>query len=63
VTLHKYVSTAQKFSDSKIKKGIFVGPQITAMIRGRKFEGLLRQMEKSTRKSFKSVVKIFFRKS
>jgi hypothetical protein len=39
-------------SDSKIKEGIFVGPQIRALILD-----LLSQMEKSAWKSFKSVVK------
>ena len=47
-------------SDSKIKEGIFVGPQIRALIRDGNFEDLLSQNEKSTWKSFKSVVKKFF---
>jgi hypothetical protein len=56
VTLHKYASTAQTFSDSKIKEGIFMGPHIRALTLGGKFEDLLSQIEKSTWKSFKSVV-------
>jgi hypothetical protein len=44
VTLHKYASTAQTFSDSKIKEGIFVGLQIRALIRDGKFEDLLSQI-------------------
>ena len=45
-------------SDSKIKEGIFVGPQIRALIRDGNFDDLLNQIEKSAWKSFKSV-KIF----
>ena len=52
-----------RVSDSKIKEGIFVGPQIRGLIRDGNFEDLLSQTEKSAWKSFKSVVKIFFRKS
>ena len=44
-------------SDSKIKEGIFVGPQIRASIQDGKFEDLLSQIKKSAWKSFKSVVK------
>ena len=50
-------------SDSKTKKGLFVGPQIRASIRVGKLEDLLSPIEKSACKSFKSVVKNFFRKS
>jgi len=46
-------------SDSKIKEGIFVGPQIRGLIRDGKFEDLLSQIEKSAWKSFKSIVKKF----
>jgi len=46
-------------SDSKIKEGIFVRPQIRALIRDGNFEDLLSQIEKSGWKSFKSVVKNF----
>ena len=49
-------------SNSKIKEGIFLGPQIRALIRDGKFEDLLSQIEKSAWKSFKSVVKKNFRK-
>ena len=52
-----------RVSDSKIEEGIFVGPQIRALIGDGKFEDLLSKTKKSARKSFKSVVKIFFRKS
>ena len=48
-----------RVSDSKVKEGIFVGPQIRALIRDGKFEDLLSQIEKSAWKSFKSVVKFF----
>ena len=44
-------------NDSKIKEGIFEGPQIKALIRDGKFEDLLSQIEKSAWKTFKSVVK------
>jgi len=37
-------------SDSKIKEGIFVGPQIRALIGDGKLEDLLSQIEKSARK-------------
>ena len=47
-----------RVSDSKIKEGIFLGPQIRALFRDGNFEDLL-----SAWKSFKSVVKFFFRKS
>ena len=52
-----------RVSDSKIKEGIFVGPQIRALIRDGNSEDLLSQIEKSAWKSFKSVVKNFFSKS
>jgi len=52
-----------RVSDSKIKEGIFMGPQIRALIGVGKFEDLLSQIEKSAWKSFKSVVKKIFRKS
>jgi len=52
-----------RVSDSKIKEGIFVCPQIRALIRDGNFEDLISQIEKSAWKSFKSVVKILFRKS
>ena len=44
-----------RVSDSKIKEGIFVGPQIRALIRDGNFEDLLIRIEKSAWKSFKSV--------
>jgi len=40
--------TFPRVSDSKIKEGIFVGPQIRALIGDGKFEDLLSQIEKST---------------
>ena len=46
-------------SDSKIKEGVFMGPEIRALIRDGKFEDLLSQIAKSAWKSFKSVVEIF----
>ena len=48
-----------RVSDSKIKEGIFVGPQIRALIWNGNFEDLRSQIEKSACKSFKSVVKNF----
>ena len=51
--------TIPRVSDSKIKEGIFVGPQRRAMIWDGNFEDLLSRIEKSAWKSFKSVVKIF----
>ena len=42
-----------------MKEGIFVGPQIRALIGDGKFEDLLSQIEKSAWTSFNSVVKIF----
>ena len=48
-----------RVSDSKIKEGILVGPQIRGLIRDGKFEDLLSQIEKSAWKSFKSVVQNF----
>ena len=45
-----------RVGDSKVKEGIFVGPQIRALIRDGKFKDLLSQIEKSAWKSFKSVV-------
>ena len=49
-----------RVSDSKTKEGVFVGPQIRALIRDGNFEDLLSQTEKSAWKSFKSVVNFFF---
>jgi len=48
-----------RVSDSKIKEGILVGPQIRALIRDGKFEDMPSQIAKSAWKSFKSVVKNF----
>jgi len=50
-----------RVSDSKIKEGILVGPQIRALIQDGKFEDLLSQIEKLAWKSFKSVVEKFFK--
>jgi hypothetical protein len=51
VMLIKYAITAHTFSvrvsDSKIKEGIFVVPQIRALIRDGKFKDLLSRIEKS----------------
>jgi hypothetical protein len=47
-------------SDAKIKEGIFVGPQITALTRDEKFEDMLSQVDKSAWRSFKNVVQNFF---
>ena len=49
-----------RVSDSKVKEGIFMRPQIRALIRDGYFEDLPSQIEKSAWKSFKSVVKFFF---
>jgi len=56
-TLNKNVTgfhySKEKFprvSDSKIKDGIFVGPQIRALILDENFEDLLNQIEKSDSK-------------
>jgi len=48
-----------RVSDSKIIEGIFVGPQIRALIGDGRFEDQLSQIEKSAWKSFKSIVKFF----
>ena len=56
-----YLKEKFRVSGSKIKEGILVGPQIRGLIRDRKFEDLLSQIEKSAWKSFKSVVQNFFR--
>ena len=57
---HYLKEKSPRVSDSKIKEGTFVGPQIRALIRNGDFEDLLSQNEKSAWKSFKSVVKFFF---
>jgi hypothetical protein len=51
-----------RVSDSKIKKGIFVGPKIRALIQDGKLEDLLIQIEKSAWMSFKSVVNFCLKK-
>ena len=43
-----------------MKEGIFVGPQVRALIPDGNFEYLISQIEKSAWKSFKSVLKNFF---
>ena len=63
VGFHYLKEKCPRLSDYKIKEGIFVGPQIRALIRDGNFEDLLSQIEKSAWKSFESVVNFFFRKS
>ena len=55
--------TFPRVSDSKIKEGIFVGPQIRALIGDGKFEDLLSQIENQRGSHLKVLRKVFFRKS
>ena len=48
-----------KISDVKIKKGIFVGPQIQSLMHDEKFTELLFQLEKSAWPAFKNVTQFF----
>jgi hypothetical protein len=58
---HYLKETFPHASDAKIKEGIFVGPQITALTRDKKFEDMLSQVEKSAWRSFKNAVQNFLR--
>lgn len=48
-----------KISESKLKEGIFVGPQIRLLLKDSVFESKLKRVELAAWKSFKSVVKGF----
>ena len=48
-----------RISDAKIKKGMFVGPQIRGLIEDVKFEDQLSEVEKAAWKSFKMSLLIF----
>lgn len=49
----------QGLSDAKIKEGVFVGPQIRALMKDVNFEKLMTDVEKNAWQSFKNVVKGF----
>jgi len=48
-----------RVSNAKITEGVFVGPQIRALIEDAKFEDLLNQVEKSAWRALKRVIKYF----
>jgi hypothetical protein len=52
-----------RISDAKIKKRMFVGPQIRGLIEDVNFEDQLSEVEKAAWKSFKNVTTNFFGKS
>jgi len=49
-----------RISDAKIKEGIFVWPQIRALIQDIKLEDQLHEVEKAPRKSLKKSLQIFW---
>jgi hypothetical protein len=49
-----------KISDVKIKEGVILGHQIRALIQDVKFEGQLREVEKTAWKSFKNITTNFW---
>jgi hypothetical protein len=52
---HKY----PRLSDAKIKKGIFVGPQVRELMKGEQLEEQLHKVGKATWQAFKNVTKSF----
>ena len=51
-----------QMSDAKLKRGIFVGPQIATMLKSRTLEEKMTKTEKKALQAFWGVVKVFFGK-
>jgi hypothetical protein len=48
-----------RISDTKIKVGIFIGPQIKELMKDQDFEGSLNESEKAAWRSFQKIVRNF----
>jgi hypothetical protein len=48
-----------RINDSKMKEGIFIGPQIMELMKDQDFERILNESEKAAWRSFQKVMKNF----